>query len=317
MEIESALVAKTDLVAEAAVVGRPDETTGEAICAFVVLKRRAPDRREAKKIANELRNWVAKEIGPIAKPKDIRFGDNLPKTRSGKIMRRLLRSIAKGEAITQDTSRRTSRDASARPIRTIRGGVEYAPIVQRAAAIIGSAIFLVIAPGTLAVYVPWYLTHWHFAPPLFPIARVLGAALIVAGLPILLDSFARFALQGLGTPAPVMPPKRLVVTGLYRYVRNPMYVAVTALIAGQGLPVRERHGAGVRRDRVGRILLVRCRLRRACAGRAVRRRVQALPGEREAMVTAHHPMARVGGKNAACASSSSIAAATTIRDRRC
>jgi protein-S-isoprenylcysteine O-methyltransferase Ste14 len=107
--------------------------------------------------------------------------------------------------------------------------------VQRTAAIIGSAIFLVIAPGTLSVYVPWYLTHWHFAPPLFPIARVLGAALIVAGLPILFDSFARFALQGLGTPAPVMPPKRLVVTGFYRYVRNPMYVAVTALIAGQGL----------------------------------------------------------------------------------
>lgn len=107
--------------------------------------------------------------------------------------------------------------------------------MQRAAAIIGSAIFLVIAPGTLAVVVPWYLTHWHFAPPPFPIARVLGAALIVAGLPILLDSFARFALQGLGTPAPVMPPQRLVVTGFYRYVRNPMYVAVTALIAGQGL----------------------------------------------------------------------------------
>jgi protein-S-isoprenylcysteine O-methyltransferase Ste14 len=107
--------------------------------------------------------------------------------------------------------------------------------VQRAVAIIGSAIFLVIAPGTLAVYVPWYLTHWQFAPALFPIARVLGVALIVAGLPILLDSFARFALQGLGTPAPVMPPKRLVVTGFYRYVRNPMYVAVTALIAGQGL----------------------------------------------------------------------------------
>ncbi len=104
MEIESALVSKTDLVAEAAVVGRPDDLTGEAVCAFVVLKRGRPTGEEAKKIANELRNWVAKEIGPIAKPKDIRFGDNLPKTRSGKIMRRLLRSIAKGEAITQDTS---------------------------------------------------------------------------------------------------------------------------------------------------------------------------------------------------------------------
>lgn len=105
MEIESALVSKTDLVAEAAVVGRPDDMTGEAICAFVVLKRPMPtDPEEAKALATELRNWVAKEIGPIAKPKDIRFGENLPKTRSGKIMRRLLRSIAKGEAITQDTS---------------------------------------------------------------------------------------------------------------------------------------------------------------------------------------------------------------------
>ena len=104
MEIESALVAKTDLVAEAAVVGRPDDLTGEAICAFVVLKRPVPTGDEAKAIAKELRDWVAKEIGPIAKPKDIRFGENLPKTRSGKIMRRLLRSLAKGESITQDTS---------------------------------------------------------------------------------------------------------------------------------------------------------------------------------------------------------------------
>jgi acetyl-CoA synthetase len=104
MEIESALVAKSDLVAEAAVVGRPDDLTGEAICAFVVLKRPMPTGDEAKAIAKELRDWVAKEIGPIAKPKDIRFGENLPKTRSGKIMRRLLRSLAKGESITQDTS---------------------------------------------------------------------------------------------------------------------------------------------------------------------------------------------------------------------
>jgi len=103
MEIESALVANP-LVAEAAVVGRPDDTTGEAVCAFVVLKRSRPEGDEAKQIANDLRNWVGKEIGPIAKPKDIRFGDNLPKTRSGKIMRRLLRSLAKGEEITQDVS---------------------------------------------------------------------------------------------------------------------------------------------------------------------------------------------------------------------
>jgi acetyl-CoA synthetase len=104
MEIESALVGKSDLVAEAAVVGRPDDLTGEAIVAFVVLKRPVPVGDEAKALANELRNWVGKEIGPIAKPKEIRFGENLPKTRSGKIMRRLLRSLAKGEAVTQDTS---------------------------------------------------------------------------------------------------------------------------------------------------------------------------------------------------------------------
>ncbi len=103
MEIESALVANP-IVAEAAVVGRPDDLTGEAVCAFVVLKQSRPSGAEAEKIAKVLRDWVGKEIGPIAKPKDIRFGDNLPKTRSGKIMRRLLRSIAKGEDITQDTS---------------------------------------------------------------------------------------------------------------------------------------------------------------------------------------------------------------------
>ncbi len=103
MEIESALVANP-LVAEAAVVGRPDDMTGEAIVAYVVLKQARPEGDEAKKIATELRNWVGKEIGPIAKPKEIRFGDNLPKTRSGKIMRRLLRVIAKGDEVTQDIS---------------------------------------------------------------------------------------------------------------------------------------------------------------------------------------------------------------------
>lgn len=103
MEIESALVANP-LVAEAAVVGKPDEVSGESICAFVVLKQARPTGDDAAKIALELRNWVAKEIGPIAKPREIRFGDNLPKTRSGKIMRRLLRVLAKGEEITQDIS---------------------------------------------------------------------------------------------------------------------------------------------------------------------------------------------------------------------
>ncbi len=103
MEVESALVAH-ELVAEAAVVGRPDATTGEAVVAFVVLKGATPEGEQATLIAKQLRDWVAKEIGPIAKPKEIRFGDNLPKTRSGKIMRRLLRVVAKGEEVTQDVS---------------------------------------------------------------------------------------------------------------------------------------------------------------------------------------------------------------------
>ena len=103
MEIESALVANS-LVAEAAVVGKPHEIKGEVIVAFVVLKGLCPKGDDAKRIAIELRNWVSKEIGPIAKPEEIRFGDNLPKTRSGKIMRRLLRAIGRGEEITQDIS---------------------------------------------------------------------------------------------------------------------------------------------------------------------------------------------------------------------
>ncbi|HNV89139.1 MAG TPA: acetate--CoA ligase [Methylotenera sp.] len=103
MEIESALVAN-HLVAEAAVVGKPHDIKGESVVAYVVLKGARPQGEEAKKIVAELRDWVGKEIGPIAKPDEIRFGDNLPKTRSGKIMRRLLRSLAKGEEITSDIS---------------------------------------------------------------------------------------------------------------------------------------------------------------------------------------------------------------------
>ena len=87
------------------------------------------------------------------------------------------------------------------------------------------------------MYAPWAISHWHLTPPLlgwFPL-RVIGVFMIAAGTPVLLDSFVRFAIQGLGTPAPIAPPQRLVVTGLYRWVRNPMYVSVLLLVIGQGL----------------------------------------------------------------------------------
>jgi len=109
--------------------------------------------------------------------------------------------------------------------------------MRRMLALVGSAIFLVIAPGTVAGYVPWRICRWHVEAPLLGISslRLVGVLLIAAALPVLLDSFARFALQGLGTPAPIFPTRHLVVSGLFRYVRNPMYVAVVSLILGQGL----------------------------------------------------------------------------------
>jgi len=109
--------------------------------------------------------------------------------------------------------------------------------MKRVLAILGSAVFLVLAPGTVAGLVPWWISHWHLETPFLgwlPL-RFLGGLLIAAGVPVLVDSFARFALQGFGTPAPVFPTKHLVVTGLYRFVRNPMYVAVVSVILGQGL----------------------------------------------------------------------------------
>ena len=109
--------------------------------------------------------------------------------------------------------------------------------MRRIVAILGSAIFLVIAPGIVAGYVPWRISRWHVGAPLLGISlsRLVGVLLIVAGIPVLLDSFARFALQGLGTPAPIFPTRHLVVSGFFQYVRNPMYVAVVSLILGQGL----------------------------------------------------------------------------------
>jgi protein-S-isoprenylcysteine O-methyltransferase Ste14 len=104
-------------------------------------------------------------------------------------------------------------------------------------AVLGSALFLVLAPGFVAGVVPWWISHWRSMPDAawwLPV-RVAGGVLAGAGALVLLDSFARFAIKGLGTPAPVFPTRHLVVSGLYRYVRNPMYVAVVSIIAGQGL----------------------------------------------------------------------------------
>lgn len=109
--------------------------------------------------------------------------------------------------------------------------------MKRLLAVLGSTVFLVLAPGTVAGLVPWWISRWQMQPPLLgiPLIRWICSVLIAAGVPVLLDSFARFALQGLGTPAPVFPTSHLVVTGLYRYVRNPMYVAVLWVVLGQGL----------------------------------------------------------------------------------
>jgi protein-S-isoprenylcysteine O-methyltransferase Ste14 len=109
--------------------------------------------------------------------------------------------------------------------------------MRRMSAVLGSALFFVLAPGTVAGLVPWWISRWRFETPVIgwlPL-RVVGGLLVAAGVGALLDSFARFAIKGLGTPAPVFPTRHLVVTGLYRYVRNPMYVAVVAVIVGQGL----------------------------------------------------------------------------------
>jgi protein-S-isoprenylcysteine O-methyltransferase Ste14 len=106
--------------------------------------------------------------------------------------------------------------------------------MRKPTAVLGSLLFLLVAPGTVAVLVPWLISKFQFQPEALPL-RVAGAVLIAAGLAFLLDSFARFALTGLGTPAPVAPPQHLVVTGWYRFVRNPMYVAVVAIIVGEAL----------------------------------------------------------------------------------
>lgn len=108
---------------------------------------------------------------------------------------------------------------------------------QRFSALVGTAVFLVVGPGTVAGLVPWWISRWHMQAPLWhiPVLKGVGILLMAAGVPVILDSFARFALQGLGTPVPIAPTRHLIVTGLYRHVRNPIYIAVVALILGQGL----------------------------------------------------------------------------------
>jgi len=109
--------------------------------------------------------------------------------------------------------------------------------MRRFWASLGSTLFFFVAPGTVAGLVPWWITKWHLGPPFLDLSSIrwAGVGLIIAGLVPLVGSFARFAWQGLGTPAPIAPPTRLVVSGPYRYVRNPMYVALVVILLGEAL----------------------------------------------------------------------------------
>ena len=109
--------------------------------------------------------------------------------------------------------------------------------MKRPGALLATAVFLFLAPGTIAGLIPWRISGWEFQPPFFGLEplRWLGVLLIALAAPVLLESFGRFAMEGLGTPAPLLPTRYLVMKGFYRYVRNPMYVAVVSMIVGQGL----------------------------------------------------------------------------------
>src|SRR5215471_3811406 len=162
-------------------------------------------------------------------PRPLRRGP-LSSTSGIRVARRGSPKDSQGYAVLW-TMAQASSAAAAAPRMSGRGDV------RKTIAVLGSALFFAVAPSVLAALIPWSITHWEFRPPFFDLqaTRAVGMLLIAAGLPGLIDSFARFALQGLGTPAPIAPPQSLVVTGLYCYVRNPMYIAVVAVILGQGI----------------------------------------------------------------------------------
>jgi protein-S-isoprenylcysteine O-methyltransferase Ste14 len=110
-------------------------------------------------------------------------------------------------------------------------------------AILATAVALCLGPGTVAGLIPWWISRWQFEPPFFGLepVRWFGVLLIALAAPVLIESFARFALEGLGTPAPVFPTQHLLIKGFYRYVRNPMYVAVVSIIVGQALLLGNAH----------------------------------------------------------------------------
>jgi protein-S-isoprenylcysteine O-methyltransferase Ste14 len=107
--------------------------------------------------------------------------------------------------------------------------------LTRRTAALGTAVFFALAPGVVAGVVPWFLTGWHPRHAPGPVVQIVGLCLVVAGFAALISAFVRFVVDGIGTPAPLAPTEHLVVSGLYRYVRNPMYVAVVAAITGQAM----------------------------------------------------------------------------------
>ena len=180
--------------------------------------------------------------------------------------------------------------------------------MSKAMSILGSVLFFVAAPVVVAGLVPWWIMRWEFQPAFlgFEVTRVIGVVLIIAGIPGLVDSFAR-STPGLGTPAPIAPTQNLVVTGLYRYVRNPIYIALVSVTVGQALLFRRWTPALVRRSGVARIPSLRCAVRRTNTPAKVRNGVRNLSRQRPTLDTAADAMAsRMSGRD--CLAHASFAA---------